>query len=425
MALPPELQYIVEGMVIHHDHTDDAGTFIHNYYDDAHVLDTNSHLDDIIDVIDSNFSQWLITAPKSQRNNCMTSPILNWRDRLSDLTDLVVRSAVEPLYKKLDSGRCEKELFSRKHIRRTIRRHKIINRAMENYRRFLMRFDFTDENLLDGVRITRENYNRYNRYKAQPKSLLKKKAKKDRKKNIKAVSMLSKIAGKDITQVYISGNHVSLKGSQFEFRIVKNQFNSHNYTANKIQLYDLNNTYLADLCVYVKDTPAAEHIAAYVMYIQAGLEEEIIRTGNLSNISSAGRENSDLQKFIPVMDKLINTDALNIYNFDLAAIEMDFSVKNNRRGMTSVINRYRDNQELSMRVREELVSLPEFQRMNELNKRMNCLVQKINQPNVPLIEESEDDVFFNYDINVMNRMNAAHMMRIVLDNRINELEETH
>ena len=46
---------------------------------------------------------------------------------------------------------------------------------------------------------------------------------------------------------------------------------------------------LADLCVYHENTPALDQLTALSLAMQAGEEDEILKTANLSRVTDAGR----------------------------------------------------------------------------------------------------------------------------------------
>jgi len=56
-----------------------------------------------------------------------------------------------------------------------------------------------------------------------------------------------------------------------------------------ISLLDHGGTRLADLCVYIDDTPAIDQVTGFALCMRSGLEAEVLKTANLTMVTPAGK----------------------------------------------------------------------------------------------------------------------------------------
>lgn len=57
----------------------------------------------------------------------------------------------------------------------------------------------------------------------------------------------------------------------------------------KLQLFTKTDVHVADLCVYLKDTPLLDQVLAVVMYIRSGSEEDVLDKANWFNVNRSER----------------------------------------------------------------------------------------------------------------------------------------
>ncbi len=84
------------------------------------------------------------------------------------------------------------------------------------------------------------------------------------------------------------GEPVFLTGAYFEWRFYITNFYRAGHGGLNITLRDKAGNSLADLCLYFEDTPVIEQVAAIAMHLACGEEQELLTTGNVSNVTSAG-----------------------------------------------------------------------------------------------------------------------------------------
>lgn len=438
MALPPEIQYVCDGMSYHMDVTADVTSYLSLFYSgNWDWYDNPDPRKKIHDIADGVFFDWFKSSSPTEKNVCMSGAVAMWKNHFPDLVDSVVSSCVRPLYKKLCNGRGKKELYSRRNIRRAIRKNELIKKSRNIYLLFNSRYIVDENSLLDGyttgrnILIEREESERRQRYQfTRQKNYVtwksKRHIKRTRKRNIKAVSMLSKIAGKDMTSVYIGGNEVALRGKQVEFRITKNSFSSTNWNSNSIKIYDLEGNYLSRICVYFDETPAAEQIAGFVLYIQSGMENEIVQNGNLSDISEKGKNHPVIIEALKNKKKAYDDFIImNDYNDVLSNVisnHMDISLYNGRMGMSDLVDRYRSDDTLKDLIKEEILRIPLFAKIDKWQKVLDEQSRGTSMGNISDYNDTQAVVISN---ELHNRMvvNAEYNVRQLLTNAINMREE--
>ena len=109
-----------------------------------------------------------------------------------------------------------------------------------------------------------------------------------RKPLIKAIELLSKIGGQQTASAFISGDDVVVTGKRFNFRARKGVLSSNGHGALNLTVTDKNNIELVDLCFYFENMPAPDQLAALILHVKAGNEDEIVTTGNAIRTFEAG-----------------------------------------------------------------------------------------------------------------------------------------
>lgn len=121
-------------------------------------------------------------------------------------------------------------------------------------------------------------------FRALPRSVRKAK----RKPLIKALDLLSKIGGRQTASAFISGDDVVVTGKRFNFRARKGVLSSNGHGALNLTVTDKDNIELVDLCFYFENMPAPDQLAALILHVKAGNEDEIVTTGNAIRTYEAG-----------------------------------------------------------------------------------------------------------------------------------------
>lgn len=385
MRPPPEAQYICDGMVTCMDVTADVGAYLNMFYrgnwDWYDNLPNNQRFHQ---ASENMFSRWFASAPVLHRHVCMSAGVSMWNQHLPDIVRDIIKESVRPHHKKLLKSRGEKTLFSSGNIRKAIRKSVRVAKARDVYSRFALRYNFSDQNLLDGFRegqrilLNLSNINEERRRRNYASYHLnwkaKRRIKQDRKRNVKAVTMLRKIAGSDTTRVYIGGDKIVLRGNLLEYHITKNNFQSDHWSGNTMHLYDLEGNFLCANCVYFEGTLAAEQIAGFILYIQTGLEEELINNGNLHSFSEVGREHPVILKAMkgkevppgigPFDIQEFHGEYVTMNNIECAIDrEIDSALYQGRLGMNHLVNKY-DTRKFRKIIIQELMRDPLFRKIN-------------------------------------------------------------
>ncbi|MBY3155301.1 hypothetical protein HFO56_23545 [Rhizobium laguerreae] len=118
-----------------------------------------------------------------------------------------------------------------------------------------------------------------------PKSVRKAK----RKPLVKAIGLLSKIGGQQTAAAFVSGDDVVVTGKRFNFRARKGVLSSNGHGAINLTVTDKDNIELVDLCFYFENMPAPDQLAALILHVKAGNEDDIITTGNAIRTYAAGK----------------------------------------------------------------------------------------------------------------------------------------
>lgn len=141
-----------------------------------------------------------------------------------------------------------------------------------------------------------------------------------------------------------------------------------------MHLYDLEGNFLCANCVYFEGTLAAEQIAGFILYIQTGLEEELINNGNLHSFSEVGREHPVILKAMkgkevppgigPFDIQEFHGEYVTMNNIECAIDrEIDSALYQGRLGMNHLVNKY-DTRKFRKIIIQELMRDPLFRKIN-------------------------------------------------------------
>jgi hypothetical protein len=101
----------------------------------------------------------------------------------------------------------------------------------------------------------------------------------------KSSDLLDTITGEKTTQLYLSGNEISVTGQKYRFALQKAPYStlstSHGSVTTKV--YDkATNEFICGLCVYSANVTVFDHIASIVLHCKAGMEDQIIMDANVT-----------------------------------------------------------------------------------------------------------------------------------------------
>lgn len=105
----------------------------------------------------------------------------------------------------------------------------------------------------------------------------------------KALKLIDGIGfGKEIS-VFLQGDSIEVSHDESDLKFVITKYNNSliDKTINasfstpyKLELYTKSNVYVANLCVYIKDTPILDQVLAIIMYIRSGSEQDVLNKAN-------------------------------------------------------------------------------------------------------------------------------------------------
>ena len=116
----------------------------------------------------------------------------------------------------------------------------------------------------------------------------------------KSSSFLSRLIGKEDATAFIRGDAIDVMGQRYTFRLKKKNIVTVGHGGFQISVIDQKtDNRLVDLCWYLPETPALDQLAALVMHVKVGDEEEILRVANHLSITQEARTHEEFVKFLP------------------------------------------------------------------------------------------------------------------------------
>lgn len=145
------------------------------------------------------------------------------------------------------------------------------------------------------------SYNRsqlYETLKAKKGPLIKKSIRSSIKK---AVKLISNFGMEEDLKIFLGGDKIELShpDSDFKFLISKKPDSLIRYTERcvghtpyNLLLYTKSDVFIADLCVFMRDTPILDQILAVSMFVKSGNEEDLLVKANYNRLTN----NKELRK---------------------------------------------------------------------------------------------------------------------------------
>lgn len=131
----------------------------------------------------------------------------------------------------------------------------------------------------------------------------KRKEKRLRKAINRSYVLLASIAGRQTARACIDGDTIVVDGEKFDFRLRIANLRSTAHGAVEVFVTDKNAVELAALCVYIDETPALDQMAALILTVTSGNEDEIVRRANIIRSTQAAAENREFRQIRENIDR--------------------------------------------------------------------------------------------------------------------------
>jgi hypothetical protein len=129
---------------------------------------------------------------------------------------------------------------------------------------------------------------------------LHKRQKSRRKVLKKSAGFLMRLIGSKDTTAFVRGDEIEVVGQSYVFSLRKNNLMAQDHGAFQISVIDRETGLrLVDLCWYIPSTPALDQLAALVLAVRVGDEEDIIKIGNHLRITQHAREHETFAAKLP------------------------------------------------------------------------------------------------------------------------------
>lgn len=125
-----------------------------------------------------------------------------------------------------------------------------------------------------------------------------------RKAISRSFTLLTSIAGRPTARACIDGEAITVEGKKFDFRLRVANLRSTAHGAIEVFVTDKDAVELAALCVYIDETPALDQMAALILNVTSGNEDEIIRRANVIRSTQAAAENRHFREIRERVDQV-------------------------------------------------------------------------------------------------------------------------
>jgi hypothetical protein len=116
----------------------------------------------------------------------------------------------------------------------------------------------------------------------------------------RSIKFFEKLVGSTTARLLISGDRIRIEGKHGVYEIKKSGTLTAAHGAARLSVFTKkNDLHLCDVCIYTPNVPMLDHVAAMIMDIQCGNEEQILSIGNPYNVSVHAREQDWLVPFLP------------------------------------------------------------------------------------------------------------------------------
>lgn len=119
---------------------------------------------------------------------------------------------------------------------------------------------------------------------------------KEKRKMLKrATRLATSLVGEHAVYEFLRGKPVYVMGKDFTYKTEMRDPFSTGHGSTAIQVCDNELNPLADLCVYFKDAPALDHLAALKMNCDVGLDADVLYDANVTRVFPAAKTNAMFQ----------------------------------------------------------------------------------------------------------------------------------
>lgn len=100
----------------------------------------------------------------------------------------------------------------------------------------------------------------------------------------RGIDLLAGLIGMDKTKEFIATRKLDIPAEKFTFRLkLEHLSESHGGVSTQVLVKD---EPVCNLCIYTPETPILDHVASVILHVQAGLEDDLINTGNPYSIKA-------------------------------------------------------------------------------------------------------------------------------------------
>lgn len=128
-----------------------------------------------------------------------------------------------------------------------------------------------------------------------------------RKAITRSYRLLGSIAGAETARACLDGDQITVAGRNFDFRLRVANLRSTAHGAIEVFVTDKSAVELANLCIYIDQTPALDQMAALILDVTTGNEDEIIRRSNIIRSTEAATSNATFMEIRKRMERSVPT----------------------------------------------------------------------------------------------------------------------
>lgn len=126
-----------------------------------------------------------------------------------------------------------------------------------------------------------------------------------RKAMARSFALLGSVAGGETARACLDGEQIVVEGRKFDFRLRVANLRSTAHGAVEVFVLDKSAVELAALCIYIDQTPALDQMAALILDVTAGNEDEIVRRANVIRSTEAAASNAAFRELRRKVDAVV------------------------------------------------------------------------------------------------------------------------
>lgn len=304
MVAAPDVQYVFDGAVELLDITADAHFYFMHIHEDVNGwMDRRQRLPlaELTAEIMADYLAWHEIAPRPVANAATITGLRSSTYQLREIEGMISHNVITAVRKAGHVGKKGlRKACSRKRIQRSARRDPVILKYCNRWRALIERavkirrkeFDAACKTI--NQLIDEDNRKRELEFRRATKSLqpITKRQRKARRKVVaKSYELLRDVTGEETAKAFFEGDRITITGREFDFVCSRGRsLHAPGHGNVKVEIADKQGVVLADLCVFLADSPAMDQVAALALYTMVGDERKILNTGNLFNIRDAGAD---------------------------------------------------------------------------------------------------------------------------------------